>query len=152
MALTQDAVQQLSRRFGFEENQIKSVGDRRIFFTVPQTKFAEIFKYAVEELKFCQLISLTGLDEPEGLSFIYHLAHEAGPVLNLKITVDKNNPVIDTVTNYFPGAEIYEREAVDLLGAKVKGLAPGNRYPLTDDWPQGEFPLRKDFKRGETHA
>ncbi|MDD5432403.1 MAG: NADH-quinone oxidoreductase subunit C, partial [Candidatus Omnitrophica bacterium] len=51
-----------------------------------------------------------------------------------------------SVISYFPGAEIYEREVVDLFGAKVEGLPPGNRYPLTDDWPTDQFPLRKDWK------
>jgi Ni,Fe-hydrogenase III component G len=46
----------------------------------------------------------------------------------------------------FVGAEIYERELVDLLGVKVEGLPSGNRYPLMDDWPKDQFPLRKDWK------
>jgi Ni,Fe-hydrogenase III component G len=28
----------------------------------------------------------------------------------------------------------------------VEGLPAGNRYPLTDDWPADQFPLRKDWK------
>ena len=47
----------------------------------------------------------------------------------------------------FPAAEIYERELIDLLGAKVAGLPEGKRYPLPDDWPAGEYPLRKDWKQ-----
>jgi Ni,Fe-hydrogenase III component G len=35
---------------------------------------------------------------------------------------------------------------VDLLGIKVNGLASGHRYPLPDNWPKGEYPLRKDWK------
>jgi Ni,Fe-hydrogenase III component G len=52
------------------------------------------------------------------------------------------------VTDRFPSAHIYERELIDLLGAKVEGLPPGNRYPLTDDWPKDQYPLRKDWKEG----
>ena len=46
----------------------------------------------------------------------------------------------------YAGAQVYERELVDLFGAQVEGLPPGNRYPLTDDWPTDEHPLRKDWK------
>jgi Ni,Fe-hydrogenase III component G len=35
---------------------------------------------------------------------------------------------------------------MDLLGAQVEGLPAGRRYPLPEDWPQGEYPLRKDWK------
>jgi len=54
--------------------------------------------------------------------------------------------VIKTITDIFPPADIYERELEDLLGAKVDGLGDGKRYPLPDDWPKGEYPLRKDWK------
>ena len=42
-----------------------------------------------------------------------------------------------------------ERELMDLLGAKVEGLPAGKRYPLSDDWPTDEYPLRKDWKKKE---
>jgi Ni,Fe-hydrogenase III component G len=34
---------------------------------------------------------------------------------------------------------------MDLLGIKVEGLPEGRRYPLPDNWPQGQYPLRKDW-------
>jgi membrane-bound hydrogenase subunit beta len=33
-----------------------------------------------------------------------------------------------------------------LLGAQVEGLPQSSRYPLPDNWPKGQFPLRKDWK------
>jgi Ni,Fe-hydrogenase III component G len=35
---------------------------------------------------------------------------------------------------------------MDLLGVRIEGLPAGKRYPLTDDWPANEFPLRKNWK------
>ena len=67
-------------------------------------------------------------------------------ILNLKTGVPKENPVLKTIIGYFRGAEIYERELVDLLGVKVEGLPEGKRYPLPDDWPLDQHPLRKDWK------
>jgi hypothetical protein len=29
----------------------------------------------------------------------------------------------------------------------VEGLVPGVRYPLPEDWPQGDHPLLKDWKQ-----
>jgi NADH:ubiquinone oxidoreductase subunit C len=146
MSLEEDIKQKLVGRFGCLENRINSPRPRRLFLDIDPVRFEEVFDYAVRELKFSHLISITGLDEPEKLGFIYHLAHDTGIVLNIKTCVDRNNPVIHTVTGHFPGAEIYELEMVDLFGAKVEGLKPGNRYPLTDDWPKDQFPLRKDWK------
>jgi Ni,Fe-hydrogenase III component G len=89
---------------------------------------------------------ITGLDEGESLSVIYHLSCSGGIILNIKRSVPSDAPRIKTVSAYFFGADIYEREIADLFGIKVEGLPPGPRYPLTDDWPQGEYPLRKNWK------
>ncbi|MEI6093142.1 MAG: NADH-quinone oxidoreductase subunit C, partial [bacterium] len=59
----------------------------------------------------------------------------------------KSNPVIKTITDTFPGGDLYERELTDLLGAKIDGLPNGIRYPLPDGWPEGQYPLRKDWNR-----
>ena len=100
----------------------------------------------IKGLKFGHLIAITGLDEQDKLSFIYHIAQDAGIMVNIKTSVSKDNPVIKTISKRFPTADVYERELVDLFGAQVEGLPEGNRYPLVDDWPKGQFPLRKDWK------
>jgi Ni,Fe-hydrogenase III component G len=117
--------------------------------------FESVFDYAVKDLSFSHLIAITGLDEQDRLGFIYHLAQDGGIGLNLKTSVSKENPVLRTVTGHFAVAQIYERELVDLFGARVEGLPEGERYPLPDGWPAGQYPLRKDWKptsRGQAHA
>jgi NADH:ubiquinone oxidoreductase subunit C len=146
MTATENIKQALVNRFSDLADAIKMPRERRLFLTVNLAKFPAVFDYAVKELKFSHLISITGMDEPQILGFIYHLSQDNGVVLNIRTSVEKNNPLVHTVMQYFPGADIYERELVDLFGAKVEGLAPGNRYPLTDDWPVGQYPLRKDWK------
>lgn len=135
----------LEEKFNYLVDKINITRPRRIFFTVDLQNLAEIIKFSKDELEFNHLLTISGLDEGENLSFVYHLAHDCGLILNIKVSVPKDNPVLKTVMPYFISAEIYERELVDLFGAKVEGLPKGNRYPLTDDWPAGEFPLRKDW-------
>lgn len=141
--------EKLAAKFPYLNDKIQIPRDRRINLVMDYASFPEVFEYAITELKFIHLCTITGLDEAEHLSFIYHLAQDSGIMLNIKVSVSKNNPVIKTVTGYFAGADIYEREIVDLLGAKVEGLASGNRYPLRDDWPKGQYPLRKDWKQSD---
>lgn len=76
---------------------------------------------------------------------MYHLARPAGIMLTLSTSVPKQAPILQSVTGYFPAADVYEREMVNLLGMDVRGLPPGSRYPLPDNWPTGVFPLRKDW-------
>jgi NADH:ubiquinone oxidoreductase subunit C len=146
MAHEEVVKQGLIARFNFLEGKIIVPRPRRILVDVDPDRFREVFEYAAHEMKFSHLCTITGLDEGESLAFIYHMAHSQGILLNIKIRVPKTDPVIKTVTPLFPGADIYEREVMDLLGVKVEGLPPGNRYPLPDDFPFDQFPLRKDWK------
>lgn len=135
----------LTQKFSFLTDT-RAPRERRIFTTVPYEHFTEVLEFLIQELKVDIMLTISGLDEGEKLSFIYHLGHEDGTVLSLKTSLPKANPVLKTVTGYFPGAVLYEREIVDLLGAIVEGLPEGNRYPLPDNFPKNEYPLRKDWK------
>jgi Ni,Fe-hydrogenase III component G len=139
----------LTNEFSYLADKIRVQRERRIYLEANFNDFPEVFDYIIKQLKFPILCAITGLDEQDKISFIYHLAQEDGIVINLKTSVPRENPVIQTVTKYFSSAEIYEREMVDLLGIKVEGLSKGNRYPLPDNWPAGQYPLRKDWKATE---
>lgn len=147
--MTQEEIiqRELVDKFKFLENSIKIQRVRRIFTEVDMTCFNEVFVFAVQTLDFDILCAVTGLDEINRFGIVYHLANENGIVLGLKIFTPKEKPLINTITKYFPSAEIYERELVDLLGINVEGLPQGKRYPLPDNWPQGQYPLRKDWKK-----
>ena len=137
---------ELSDRFGFNTEQIRVARERRIFLEVPYDQFRRVFEHVVNGMTFRHLCTITGLDEGESLACLYHLARADGVVLNLKTRVPKANPVLQTITDIFPGSMSYERELVDLLGFKVEGLPEGKRYPLPDNWPACQYPLRKDWK------
>jgi len=142
-------VQELCAKFNFLENQIKITRPRRIFLETTEEHFAQVFDFCIMNLNFKHLCAITGFDDCDKLSVMYHLSGKDGILLNLKVSVPKDKPVLKTVMSYFLCAEIYERELVDLLGFKIEGLPVGNRYPLTDDWPKDEFPLRKDWKSSD---
>lgn len=147
MPSEEDIKQRLTEKFNFPPDKVVVQRPRRVWIEVVAETSREVFEYAVKGLNFSQLCAITGLDEGQNLGVIYHLAQEGGTVLSIKTAVSKTDPVIKTVTDYFPSAENYERELADLFGFRIEGLPPGNRYPLTDDWPAGQFPLRKDWKK-----
>jgi Ni,Fe-hydrogenase III component G len=138
--------QQLIEKFPVLNDKIVIKRQRRIFGEVSLADFSNVFDYAVKTLKFSILTVITGLDEGTVFGAIYHLSNEQGIMLNLHTTTPRDNPLLQSVTKYFPSADAYERELVDLLGIKVEGLPQGNRYPLPDGWPENQYPLRKDWK------
>jgi Ni,Fe-hydrogenase III component G len=137
---------ELESKFSYLKDRVTVPRARRIFLDADYDRFREVFEYAVKELKFHFLNTITGLDDGEKLGLIYHLADDNGITLNLKTGVPMQDPLVKSVTDIFPSADIYERELADLLGAKIEGMVEGFRYPLTDDWPAGQYPLRKSWK------
>ena len=138
--------QLLADRFNFLADKIMIRRARRLFLEVSMDKFSEVFDHAIKALNFSMLPAITGLDEGDKFGLIYHLAAESGIMLNIKTSIPKDDPILQTVTGYFPSAEMYEREMADLLGMNVKGLPDGNGYPLPDNWPADQYPLRKGWK------
>jgi NADH:ubiquinone oxidoreductase subunit C len=139
-------VEQLVKKYEFLKGVTEIKAVRRVYTKVPQDKFREVLEYCVDKMNFKILCTITGLDEVEKIALIYHIANDDGIVLNIRVGTSRDNPVIDTIIDVFPAAEIYEREMTDLLGVTVRGIPEGKRYPLPDDWPQGDYPLRKDWK------
>lgn len=127
------------------EGKVRVQRERRVWAEVEYASFRKIFEAVVKDMGFSILCIITGLDEGENLGFIYHVADLGGTVLNLHTLSRKDGPGIATISDLFPAAHIYERELSDLFGATIDGLAPGNRYPLPDGWPEGQHPLLKNF-------
>ncbi len=137
---------ELLQKFPYLEGKCDIIRQRRITTEVDKDNLIGLLNYLFNDLKFNLLCTITGLDTGDNLQFIYHVANKDGIVINVKTNVPKSNPVISTVTGIYNGATFYERELEDLLGARVEGLPEGRHYPLPDNWPKGQYPLRKDWK------
>jgi NADH:ubiquinone oxidoreductase subunit C len=98
-----------------------------------------------EDMAFDYLFCLTGADFEDHLKVIYHLESTTlNHILVVKVkTENRENPVIDSVTDIWPTAEPHENEVFDLLGIKFNNHPEPRRLFLDDDWG---YPLRKDYK------
>ena len=130
----------------FPETACKIIRQRRLTATASREQLLQVTAFLKNDLGFDSLCTITALDSDENFEMIYHFAN-AGVVLNLKVTAPKSDPVYETVTGLYEGATLYELEAHNLLGLIVKDIPIGIKYPLPDDWPEGEYPLRKDWKK-----
>lgn len=146
MQQEEDLKQKITDRFDLPADAITVQRRNRIVMMVPVERFVDVFEYLLHDLGFRILHTITGLDEVTQYTAIYHLSADNRIVINLKVAVPKEAPVIPSITRYLPNADIYEREILDLLGIAFEGLDEGRRYPLPETWPAGDHPLRKDWK------
>lgn len=59
--------------------------------------------------------------------------------------VPESDPSIDSITEVVAGANWSEREFRDAIGVRPEGHPDPRRLLLADDWPEGLYPLRRDF-------
>jgi len=98
------------------------------------------------QLKFINLTDICGVDypgRPERFDVVYHLLSPTqNQRVRLKLTTDESLPV-PSITEIFPGADWFEREAYDMYGILFSGH-PDLRRLLTDYGFDGH-PQRRDF-------
>jgi len=109
--------------------------------------------YAVNKFLFknvaLRFITVTGIDSDDCFEILYHYSNdETGCVVTVKAFIrGRDNPAIESITPFLPGAEWIEREIHDILGIDFKNHPNLKRLILADDWPEGVYPLRKEAKK-----
>lgn len=83
-------------------------------------------------------------EEEDHVRVLYHFS-EGAAVTTLRVTVPYSDARLPTVCNLIPTATLYERELMEMFGVIVENTPNPDHLLLTDDWPQGVYPLRKSF-------
>jgi Ni,Fe-hydrogenase III large subunit/Ni,Fe-hydrogenase III component G len=65
--------------------------------------------------------------------------------LHISTPVDPSSVSYPSIAARYPAANWFEREVADLFGLAPDGHPNPARVALHDDWPEGAWPLRKDF-------
>jgi membrane-bound hydrogenase subunit beta len=125
------------------------------FFHIWMTVEKSIFKNAVKHLmtleEYPHFAVSSGYDMGKTINLVYHFSiysGEKGREISINMTVElpKAKPEIETITDLIPGALIAEQEKQEMLGVKVKGIPKDQRAFISDDFPKGVYPWRRDEK------
>ena len=143
--------QQLNDKLSeIEDKLIKTerTKDNRVFLSCEAENSFDLNKFLFEDVK-ARFVIATAIDCEDCFEIIYHYSYDqTGCVINIKAFIhDRDNPQIESITPILPGAEWIEREMHDLVGIKFVNHPRMERLILTDDWPEGVYPLRKDFTK-----
>ena len=99
------------------------------------------------DLSFDMIIDLVGVDRYtpanrfEVVYNLYSITNKA--YVRLKVRVEEDNPVVDSVTGVWEGANWHEREAYDMIGIRFRGHPDLRRMYMPEEFEY--YPLRKDF-------
>ncbi|MFH0807534.1 MAG: NADH-quinone oxidoreductase subunit C, partial [Elusimicrobiota bacterium] len=111
---------------------------------VTQAILLDVIKFLRDEFKFYHLSTITGLDKGD-FEMQYHFANELA-VVTVSTMVPRAELKMKGICAIIPGAVLYEREIQDMFGITVENIPDPRPLVMPDDWEEGNYPLRKDWK------
>ncbi len=139
-------IEDLKKALGDKILDINQPRENRIYLRVSPDNAKEVVEYLFFDYK-CKFSTASGLDIREGIEIVYHLAREdKNMVINVKSLLPYPNPSMESIGKRIPALNWIEREIHEMLGVEFKGHPDMRRLLLADSFPEGKYPLRKDFK------
>jgi len=116
---------------------------RRIYFTVDSKDIVNTAEFLFKKLGL-RFATASGMETLSGFEILYHFTlDKTGEYFTARIFIKgKENPEVDSLACLFPAAEWIEREMWELLGIRFLGHPNLKHLILTEEWPEGDYPLR----------
>ena len=140
-----EIVESLKRDLGEKALDLTNPDVRRIFVKVAPPELVPTVTLLRDKYDCAYLATISGVDKGDAFELLYHFASPVANI-NLRTEFPKSEPRIASICAVIPGAVLYERELQEMFGVTVEGIPDPRRLNLPDDWPDGQFPLRKDWK------
>jgi len=140
--VTTETITERVKEFG----TVEQVRKNRIRVKTVPGKLHDAITTVQAVLGFDRLITISTLDNSETFELLYHLIGPHRIIITLAIDLPRDKPVTHTVSDLLPPAGIYERQIHDLFGIVFEGHPGLKKVILNEDWPDNEYPLRKDWK------
>ncbi|NHI88216.1 MAG: NADH-quinone oxidoreductase subunit C [Candidatus Thorarchaeota archaeon] len=123
------------------------LSDSRIELVVPASKIRDVVQLVDEELSDALPESVFGVDlQNDQYNLIYIFWSWSNRLLvQLRVSLEGENPEIDSTCDIFPGLEWHERETREMFGIEFRNH-PDPRLLLLPDELEGAYPLRKRFQ------
>ncbi|MGQ4832424.1 MAG: NADH-quinone oxidoreductase subunit C [Candidatus Asgardarchaeia archaeon] len=133
-------------KYGDKVREAKIQRTGRVYIEIDSDVFKQAIHHLKEHWNAWHIITITGIDYGESFVLLYHFfIPNKNTIITMKTEIPKDPGEFPTITDLYPGANLYEREVYDMLGIKFIGHPNLKRLLLPEDWPEGVHPLRKDF-------
>ena len=138
------SVDRIIEALGDRALELVRKSERRFYIDIAPETVVDASRLMLEEMG-ARLQTATGIDTPAGIEVMYHWAlDEEDCLVTLRVTVDREAPVLDSIAVMYPAADWIEREMWELLGIEFRGHPDMRHLLLDDSWPEGNYPLRKN--------
>ena len=152
-AMTKNEIlKDLKDRFGDSIGDIFEKSPKRIYIELKAEALKKVAPHVFHNLG-ARFNIATGTDLPGHMEILYHFTFEdLNLIISFRVKLSKDKLEIDSLTPYFEAANWIEREINELLGIRFNGHPEMKRLLLPADWPEGVYPLRRDYKEWDKNA
>jgi len=138
----------------FEEDIVDFLdkSPKRVYIEIKPQAIVEMAGYIFKDLG-ARFNIASGVDLRHHIEILYHFTFEdINLLITLRVRLEKSRPEISSLLPLMEGANWIEREIHELLGVRFLGHPDLRRLLLSDDWPEGVYPLRCDYKEWDKKA
>lgn len=125
--------------------EFKRPKDRRVFIRIKRESLKNFVKFLVEEAGVKHLSTITGIDLSQEMELLYHFAYNNSIAITIGIRIPRDDLKVPTIVDLVPGAIFYEQEVHEMLGIVFEGHPNLSPLILPEGWPEGVYPLRKEY-------
>jgi Ni,Fe-hydrogenase III component G len=148
----QEILQTLKERFPEDVTGVYEKSAKRVYVEIKPSAIVEMAQFLFKEIG-ARFNIASGVDARNHMEILYHFTEEdIDLVISLRVHLPKTKLEIDSLTPVFTAAQWIEREMHELLGINFLGHPELKPLLLPEDWPEGVYPLRKDYKEWDPNA
>jgi Ni,Fe-hydrogenase III component G len=147
-----EVLKNLKSKFKEDIIDIFEKSPMRIYIEIKPEAIVTIGNYIFKDLR-ARFNIASGMDLRSHFEILYHFTiEEINLLISLRVKLSKDKPEIDSLAPSFEAANWIEREMSELLGINFKGHPDMRRLLLSDEWPEGLYPLRADYEEWDEKA
>ena len=148
----EELLQTLRERFPDVITGVYEKSPKRVYIQIKADAIVGIAEYLFKDIG-ARFNIASGIDGRNQMEILYHFTVEdIDLVISLRVTLPKTKLEIASLTSVFTAAHWIEREIHELLGVNFIGHPKLKRLLLPEDWPEGVYPLRKDYEEWDPNA
>jgi NADH-quinone oxidoreductase subunit C len=139
-------------RFKDDVTSVFEKSPQRVYFDIQAGALEKVSRHVFKELK-ARFNIASGVDAREHMEILYHFSFdEKDLIVSFRVRLDKSHLEIQSLAPLFEGANWIEREIHEILGINFIGHPDLRRLLLPDEWPEGVYPLRRDYQEWDKDA
>jgi len=147
-----EVIKRIKDKFKGDIVDIFDKSPKRVYIEIKPEAITEVAGYVFKDLG-ARFNIASGTDVRHHMEILYHFTIEdINLLISLRVKLQKEKLEIDSLVPVFEAANWIEREMNEMLGIKFKGHPDLRRLLLSDDWPEGVYPLRRDYKEWDKNA